>query len=52
MPDSHMKNVFPHMRNHVGKYSKGELNQLHQLRKQLGNDWQKMGLLWDVLPHQ
>lgn len=31
-------------KNHIGKYSVEELKQLTELRKQHGNDWQKIGL--------
>lgn len=31
-------------KNHVGKYSEEELKKLQELRKQFGNDWQKIGL--------
>ena len=31
-------------KNHIGKYSLEELKKLQELRKQHGNDWQKIGL--------
>ena len=30
-------------KNHVGKYSSNELQKLQDLRRQYGNDWQKIG---------
>ncbi len=31
-------------KNHIGKYSAEELKKLKELRKEYGNDWQKIGL--------
>lgn len=31
-------------KNHIGKYSPEELQKLRDLRKQYGNDWQRIGL--------
>ncbi len=31
-------------KNHIGKYSVEELKKLQELRKQHGNDWQKIGV--------
>lgn len=32
-------------KNHIGKYSAEELKKLQELRKEYGNDWQKIGLI-------